>query len=106
MHPTIPAFSLLLVGAYCALTVAGALLWKATKSPASALIALGFGTALVDQVILITNYIRTINHSPSQPGDTLFIVYHLANSFWVVAVGMSVAALGFVWHTAIVLRHR
>jgi len=34
----------------------------------------------------------------SHPGDTLYVIYHRANSLHVVLVGFWVGAVGLLWH--------
>jgi hypothetical protein len=92
------ALSTLTVVAYAVLTLAGVLLWRRARSFATAMVAIGFAIVLLDQVILLVSYSRMIASVRSHSGDTLYVIYHRANSLHVVLVGLSVAAVGLLWH--------
>jgi len=106
MHPSVPALSILSAAAYLLFAIAGVALWKGTRSIAAALIAVGFLVVFIDQIILVISYIHLVDNFANQPGDTLFIVYHRANSPWVVLSGMWVAALGLASYAAVILRRQ
>jgi len=94
------ALSLLSALAYAVLTTAGVLLWKRARSFATAMLAIGFAIVLLDQIILLASYLRMVATLHSHSGDTLFVIYHRANSLHVVLVGLWIAAVGLVWHAS------
>jgi hypothetical protein len=90
--------SALAATAYAVLTIAGLLLWKRSRSFSTVIVALGFAIILFDQLILLVSYVRMTAALRGHWGDTLFIIYHRANSLRIVLVGLWLAAVGLVWH--------
>jgi hypothetical protein len=87
------------MAAYVSFTTAGALLWKRTRSLATALVAIGFALVLVDQIISLVEYIELTALVSGHSTDTLFIVQHHAVEQYVALVGLLVAAAGLLWHS-------
>ena len=87
------------MAAYAGFTTAGALLWKRTRSLATALVAIGFALVLVDQIISLVEYIELNALVSGHYTDTLFIVQHHAVEQYVALVGLLVAAAGLLWHS-------
>jgi hypothetical protein len=100
MQISATVLSILSAIAYFLLTLAGALLWKRSRSLSSAMIAIGFAIILIDQAILLVGYLRMNASFSHQPGDTLFIIYHRANSLHIVLIGLWLSGLGLIWHAA------
>ena len=98
MHVSPIPLSAVAAGAYALLALAGLLLWKRARSFATALATIGFAIILLDQILLIASYLRTITALRGYSGDTLFLIYHRANSMYVLLAGMWCAAIGLVWH--------
>jgi len=98
VHASPIPLSALAATAYAVFTIAGILLLKRVRSFATAMVAVGFAIILLDQLILLASYLRMMDALRNHSGDTLFIVYHRANSLRVVLVGLWIAAVGLVWH--------
>ena len=100
MLPISPTLTLLSTVAYAVLTVAGALLWKRTRSLPTALVTIGFALVLPDQLIEQAEYFQFITLLHGRPPDTYFLVYHHAVLRCVSILGLWVAAVGLVWHAS------
>jgi hypothetical protein len=94
-----PAWVFLSAVPYALFTIAGALLWRRTRSAATALVALGFALVLLDQVISVVKYLEVTALLRGDSTDTLFIVQHHAVEQYIALVGLLVAAAGLVWHS-------
>jgi hypothetical protein len=88
----------LIAFAYAILTAASALLFKHERSAASTIILIGFATLLLDQLILFVSYLRIQANFRTKSGDSLFLMYHRANSRYIFMVGLWASALGFLWY--------
>jgi hypothetical protein len=90
--------------AYALLTTASALLLRRERSAATAMIFIGFATLLIDQLILFASYLRIHANfrTKSAGNDSLFLIYHRANSRVIFMLGLWASALGMLWD---VLRH-
>ena len=100
MPPTPNTLTLLFAVAYAVLTVAGAVLWKRTRSLQSALVAIGFALVLLDQVSALVEYFEFIALMHDRPSDTFFLIYHHAFLHYVSLFGLWAAAVGLMWHAA------
>lgn len=98
MQVTPTVLSLLSAVAYAILVASGVLLWRQARSLATAMVAIGFAIILLDQLVLLVSYLRLSARVLGHPGDTLFIIYHRANSLRVASFGVWVAAVGLLWH--------
>jgi hypothetical protein len=96
--PTPTTLTLLSTVAYAVLTVAGAVLWRRTRSLQAALVAAGFALALPGQVSALVEYFEFIALVQGRAGDTFFLVHHHAFLHYVSILGLWVAAVGLVWH--------
>jgi hypothetical protein len=85
--------------AYVLFTTAGALLWKRYRSVATALVAIGFASVLVDQIISVVEYLEVTALLHGNPTDTFFIVQHRAAEQYIALVCLVIAAAGLLWHS-------
>jgi hypothetical protein len=86
----------LIAVAYALLTAASALLFKREQSAASTMILIGFATLFLDQLILFVSYFRIHANFRTKSGDTLFLIYHRANSRFIFMLGLWASALGLL----------
>jgi hypothetical protein len=98
--PTTTTLTLLSMVAYAVLTVAGAVLWRRTRSLPTALVAMGFALILPEQVSTLIEYFEFIALMQGRPNATFFLVYHHAFLHYVSILGLWVAAVGLAWHAA------
>jgi hypothetical protein len=98
--PIPTALTLLSTVAYAVLTVAGAVLWKRTRSLQTALVAIGFALVLPDQVSALVEYFEFVALLHGRSSDTFFLIQHHAFLHYVSILGLWVAAVGLVWHAA------
>lgn len=90
---------LVAVLAYTLLAVAGAAVWKRTRSLATTTMALGFVMALLALIIAVTQQLEIDALLREHPADTFFIVQHNAFPRYALLLGLSLAALGLSWHS-------
>jgi hypothetical protein len=88
---------------YALMTLGGVLLWKRSRSFATAMIGLGFLAALAGDAVGLGGIIQLSNVLGAHPGSTYFIVEHF-HMFpflirYVGLVGLWAAAVGLVWHS-------
>ena len=100
MLTTTIASALLATIAYAVITAASALLWKRTHAPAAVMVAIGFALVLVDQAVALVEYIELSALMRGHAADTLFIVHRPLILHYVGVLGLWIAAVGLVWHTA------
>src|SRR5215472_3173350 len=96
---TTPILVLLSVVAYAFLATAGVALWKRHRSVATALVAIGFACALVDQVISVVEYLEVTAILRGHPTDTFFVIQHHSAEQYTALVCLVVAAAGLLWHS-------
>ena len=92
--------TLLSTVAYAVLTVAGAVLWRRTRSLPTALVAMGFALILPDQVSTLIEYFEFIALLHGRLSDTYFLVHRHAFLRYVSILGLWVAAVGLTSHAA------
>ena len=92
--------TLLSTVAYAVLTVAGAVLWKRSRSLQTALVAIGFALVLPDQVSALVEYFEFVALLQGRSSDTFFLIHHHALLHYISMLGLWVAAVGLVWHAA------
>src|SRR5579872_3567866 len=91
---------MLAVAAFALLTLAGAVLWRRTRTLATALIAIGFALVLAEQVSTLVGYLEFGAILNGHSGDTLFVIQHHGLLRYVSILGLCAAALGLMWHAA------
>jgi hypothetical protein len=96
--PSTTTLTILSTIAYTALAVAGAVLWNRSRSLRTALVAVGFGLILPDQVSALIEYFQFNALLRGHAGDTFFLIHHHAFLRYVSILGLWVAAVGLVWH--------
>jgi len=99
-----PILTLLLVVPCAVLTAAGVLLWRRWRSPATAMIALGFAATLISVASgLFATYkthamLLELTSTPPVQHDTFFIVAHYHRFPLLGVLGLWTAAAGTLWH--------
>jgi hypothetical protein len=96
--PTTTTLTLLSTAAYAALAVAGAVLWRRTRSLRTVMVAIGFALVLPDQVSKLVEYFEFTALLQGRSGDTFFLIHHHAVLHYVSILGLCVAAVGLLWH--------
>lgn len=100
MLPISTTLNLLSTVAYAIFTVAGAVLWKRTRSLQTALVAIGFALVLPGQVSGLIAYFEFVALLRGHSGDTFYLIEHHVFLHYVSILGLWIAAVGMVWHAA------
>ena len=80
------------------------MLWRRTRSPATAIVALGFAIALIGRLVALVQHLEISAVMRAHAGDTFFIVHRYAFLRYAGLLGLGLAAVGLLWHSAQISR--
>lgn len=86
------------------LAAVGTVLWTRTRSLATGIVALGFAIALIDRLVALVQRLEISALMRAHAGDTFFIVHRSAFLQYTGLLGLSLAAVGLLWHSAQISR--
>ena len=105
MTPAITTTSALFsTAAFAILAAAGAGLLRRTRSPATAIVAIGFAMALTERLVALVQHLEISALMRAHAADTLYIVHHHALLQYTGLLGLGLAAVGLLWHSARISR--
>jgi len=86
--------------AYFVLAAGGVVLWTRHRSPASALVGIGFTLMLLREIAVLSDYLRfkALIRGSTGAGDAFFLIHHHAAVQGFSLLGLCAAATGLLWY--------
>ena len=89
---------------YLVLAAAAGLFWKDVRTFARVLIALGFGLALLYEVVLLFEDWQSVATLHGESRDALFTIHQQPLLRYFALLGQCFAAIGLWWHTLMIAK--